>query len=318
MQRVPLAKLRPPILPTPVIRTRLDEWCEHARDAKLTLIHAPAGWGKTTLMLQLVQRFGAEGRAVGWLTVDQADNDVGRFLECLTEVVRSIRAASTDPAATTERRVAEEAEDDLTPATVLDSLVDFTGPFALFMDDFELIHNQEVLATLHRLLDQMMPEQLLVVGSRSVPNLGISRLRVQGRLLEVDAEDLRFGWEETLQFVRRDKSLVLDDAQLASLQKYTEGWAAALQLSTLLLRHSQNKDDVLRSISGNLPHLADYLWEEAVSRQDSATQQFLLRTSILDRFSASLCDSVSGFRKRTVPCTRRWRVQGGSTTATAT
>ena len=296
MQRVPLAKLRPPILPTPVIRTRLDEWCEHARETKLTLIHAPAGWGKTTLMLQLLQRFTAEGRATGWLTVDQADNDVGRFLECLTEVVRSIRAAGKDPASAAGPRVADEAEDDLTPSTVLDSLVDCTSPFALFMDDFEFIHNQEVLATVHRLLDQMMPGQLLVIGTRSVPNLGVSRLRVQGRLLEVEAEDLRFGWEETLQFVRRDKSLNLDDSQLASLQKYTEGWAAALQLSTLLLRHSQNKDDVLRSISGNLPHLADYLWEEAVSRQDADTQQFLLRTSILDRFSASLCDSVSGLR----------------------
>ena len=293
MQRVPLAKLRPPILPAPVLRTRLDEWCERGLETKLTVIHAPAGWGKTTLMLQLLQRFAANGRAVGWLTVDQADNDVGRFLECLAEVIRSIRDSSEDPKVAA---VSPAMENDLTPATVLDSFIDRATPFAVFIDDFELIHNQEVLATVHRLLDQMMPEQLLVLGTRSVPNLGVSRLRVQGQLLEVGAEDLRFGWEETLQFVRRDKTLNLDDAQMASLQKYTEGWAAALQLSMLLLKHSQNKDDVLRSISGNLPHLADYLWEETVSRQDADTQQFLLRTSILDRFSASLCDSVSGFR----------------------
>lgn len=266
-----------------------------ALDTRLALIHAPAGWGKTTLMLQLRQRFLESGRVVGWLTVDQADNDVGRFLACLIEVARMIRPTG-EHAADSLTPQAADTEDGLTPANILESLVDEPRPFVLFFDDFELIHSQPVLDTVHGLLEQMAPGQLLVVGTRTVPNLGMGRLRVQGQLLEVGAEDLRFGWEETLQFVRRDKSLNLDDSQLARLQKYTEGWAAALQLSTLLLKHSQNKDDVLSSISGNLPHLADYLWEEAVSRQDTDTQQFLLRTSILDRFSASLCDAVSGFK----------------------
>ena len=296
MQRVPLAKLRPPILPSSVARSRLDEWFAGALEAKLALIHAPAGWGKTTLMLQLLQRFADRGRAVAWLTVDQADNDVGRFLACLVEMARSIHLSGGGSAGAIIQLTEDETGDGVTAATILESLTDGPSPFVLFIDDFELINDQEVLATVHRLLDQMMPGQLLVLGTRSVPSLGVSRLRVQGQLLEVGAEDLRFGWEETLQFVRRDKSLNLDDAQLASLQKYTEGWAAALQLSTLLLKHCQNKDDVLQSISGNLPHLADYLWEEAVSRQDADTQAFLLRTSILDRFSASLCDSVSGFK----------------------
>lgn len=296
MQRVPLAKLRPPILPSSVARSRLDEWCVRALETKLTLIHAPAGWGKTTLMLQLLQRFADCGRAVGWLTVDQADNDVGRFLACLVEVARAfhLQEGGLDDAGVPQ--AADDPGNSLSPANILETLTDRHSPFAIFMDDFELIHNQEVLATVRALLDQLMPGQLIVLGTRSIPSLGVSRLRVQGHLLEVGAEDLRFGWEETLQFVRRDKTLSLDDAQLARLQRYTEGWAAALQLSTLLLKHSQNKDDVLRSISGNLPHLADYLWEEAVSRQDLDTQQFLLRTSILDRFSASLCDSVSGFK----------------------
>lgn len=296
MQRVPLAKLRPPILPSSVARGRLDEWFTQALEARLALVHAPAGWGKTTLLLQLRQRFIDSGRAIGWLTVDQADNDVGRFLACLVEVAHAIRRSGERPADETPQHVEDESGDDLTPATVLESLIDEPCPFVFFLDDFELIHNQEVFDTVHRLLDQMMPGQLLVIGTRTIPNLGVSRLRVQGQLLEIGAEDLRFGWEETLQFVRRDKGLDLDDAQLARLQTYTEGWAAALQLSTLLLKHSQNKDDVLHSISGNLPHLADYLWEEAVSHQGADTQQFLLRTSILERFSASLCDSVSGFK----------------------
>jgi LuxR family transcriptional regulator, maltose regulon positive regulatory protein len=296
MQRVPLAKLKPPILPSSVVRSRLDEWHERALQAKLALIQAPAGWGKTTLMLQLLQRFAEEGRGVGWLTVDYADNDVGRFVECLSEVARLMRPLSDDATGPILPQAADEAGVGISAASVLESLTEGPAPFVLFMDDFELIHNHEVLSTVHRLLDQMMPGQLLVLGTRSIPNLGVSRLRVQGQLLEVGAEDLRFGWEETLQFVRRDRSLNLDDAQMARLQKYTEGWAAALQLSTLLLKHSPNKDDVLSSISGNLPHLADYLWEEAVSRQDEDTQRFLLRTSILDRFSASLCDSVTGFK----------------------
>ena len=169
-------------------------------------------------------------------------------------------------------------------------------PAALFLDDFEVIHNPEVHDILKQVAANLSPHHHLVIATRQAPELGLARMRVRGQLLEVESDDLRFAWDETESFLRTDRGLDLADEELARLYRCTEGWAAALQLSALALAGSDDRRAVIDSFSGSFADIADYLAEDVVSRQPERVRDFLLKTSILDRLSVNLCATVTGYK----------------------
>jgi LuxR family maltose regulon positive regulatory protein len=288
--RLPRSKLNPPVTGVSVIqRARLEEWFRRAVGASLVLLHAPAGFGKTTVMLQLLERFSGQGRATAWVTLDAADNDLGRFLAGLLAALQKIDP-TLDPGAFD--RDAFEAESAL--LNILDWAASYPSPFALFLDDAEAIQNPEVAAAIRALAQDLPPEGLLVLATREVPDLGLSRLRVRGRLLEIGPDDLRFASAESAEFLRRGCALAVDEEDAARLNHNVEGWAAALQLAALALAGRTDRKTFIDSFSGAFSDIADYLAEEVLSRQPGEVRDFLLKTSVLDRLSGPLCDALIG------------------------
>ncbi|MCZ7664862.1 MAG: LuxR C-terminal-related transcriptional regulator [Thermoleophilia bacterium] len=285
------SKLSPPVVGSSIQRARLQEWLDHVPQIKLALIQAPAGFGKTTVMLQLLSRLGELGVATAWLTVDEADNDKGRFMAYLAGALQAI-----DPELAVRRSAGDPFGDGaaVSPRApdILQWVVECEKPFALFLDDFEVVTNPEVLGLVREVVAGLSSGQLLAVATRRVPDLGIGRLRVLGHLLEVEAEDLRFAWDETDRFLRIGRGLDLGDEELARLQTCTEGWAAGLQLAALALTGHHDRETVISSFSGSFSDIADYLAEDVLSRQPDEVQDFLLTTCILDRLSGPLCDAV--------------------------
>ncbi|MBI5439931.1 MAG: hypothetical protein HY900_01835 [Deltaproteobacteria bacterium] len=288
--RLPRSKSNPPVAgATLVERARLGEWFRRAEGASLVLLHAPAGFGKTTVMLQLLERFTRQGRATAWLTLDAADNDLGRFLAGLLAALQKMDP-SLDPDAF--EREAFETESAL--LNILDWAAGYPSPFALFLDDADAVRNPQVGAAIRSLAEDLPPEKSLLLATREVPELGLSRLRVRGRLLEIGPDELRFAPAEAREFLQRGCALALDDEEAATLNRNVEGWAAALQLAALALAGRSDHRAFIDSFSGAFSDVGDYLAEEVLSRQPEEVRGFLLRTSVLDRLCASLCDAVVG------------------------
>jgi len=288
------SKLTPPLAGDSIERTKLDEWLARALLSRLALVHAPAGFGKTTVMVQLRSRMEQRGVPTAWLTLDEADNDVGRFLAYLVGALQTVHAGVDPPVTEASLFGTESVVGDRVLRIQQWMTEDYQGPFALFLDDFEVIQNPEVLQIMRKLPAQMLPGQLIVVATRDIPDLGLAKLRVGGHLSEIDLDDLRFAWDETDRFLRKGRGLDLADVELARLYRCTEGWAAGLQLSALALAGREDRLSVIEAFSGSFVDIADYLAEDVLSRLPQEVREFLLETSILDRLSGPLCDRVTG------------------------
>lgn len=291
-------KLNPPVLqPHQVVRDAVREQVLQSAAVKLVLVRAPAGFGKTTAMVQARQALADAGTDTAWLTLDRADNDLPRFLRGLHQALLQIVVDAP----------ASEA-----PLDLLEALARHAAPFALFLDDFELITEPAVLGLVRELLDRLPRGGRLVLGSRSLPDLGLGRLRAAGQLLEIDAEHLRFSLDETRRFftLRHRLGRPSADAATAStpgeqdlqghlpeLHRKTEGWIAALWLASMALeavaaRHGSVADFVAQ-FSGSNRAVADYLAEDVLARQTPELRDFLLRTSILRHLNAPLCQALN-------------------------
>lgn len=259
-------------------------------DAKLVLLRAPAGFGKSTVMLQCRERLRSQGVATAWLTVDRADNDASRILAGLEAAV-AILTDDADEEPSPSDRVGAGTVGDVA-LRVIARLANFDGPFALFLDEFEAIQEPGVLGLLRELIDRLPARGRLIIASRSLPDLRVGRLRARGQLLEIDAARLRFTLEETAEFftVRRSMALAFDD--LSRLHSKTEGWVAALWLASVSLERSASPADFIDRFSGTEQSVADYLAEDVLARQTPAVRDFLLRTSVLRHLEASLCDAL--------------------------
>ena len=287
-----LSKLNPPLarssqVPREAVVRRLAE----AGGAKLILVLAPAGFGKTTVMVQARESLAAQGMASAWLTLERTDNDVPRFLAGLQQAVAQI----------TGEAGAARGE---TPLAVLDRLARHDTPFALFLDDFERITEPAVLGLVREIIDHLPRRGQLVLGSRSQPDLGLGRLRAAGQLLEIDAELLRFSRAETAQFLSQrrqpDPALPLPadwSAQVDDLHHKTEGWIAALWLASMAIAALQARQGsvagFIAQFSGSNRAVADYLAEDVLARQTPELRDFLLRTSILRQFNVGLCQALN-------------------------
>lgn len=295
------SKLSPPLSQArQVLRQAVVRRMADAGGVKLLLVRAPAGFGKTTAMVQAREQLAANGVATAWLTLERTDNDAPRFLACLQQAVAQIVGRPGAPAPL-------PGVGPATPLAVVDALARHGAPFALFLDDFELITEPAVLGLVREIIDQLPRRGQLVLGSRSLPDLGLGRLRMAGQLLEIDTELLRFSRDETRQFLALRWPCANSAgspgagtdwaAQVDPLHRKTEGWVAALWLASMALdaviARQGSVADFIAQFSGSNRAVADFLAEDVLARQTSEVRDFLLRTSILRQFNAPLCQALT-------------------------
>ena len=270
-----------------IARTEVCENIFTATGARLVLLRAPAGFGKTTVMLQVRRRFDREGLPTAWLTLDGADNDVARFLFVLTAALDSLIPAVSRPGPPAD----VYGPDELAFA-LIDRAAAYQGPFVLFLDDFEAIRNPAVLGLVNELIEQLPRGARIVIGSRGVPDLSLGRLRTRARLLEVEPRQLRFSVAETEGFLCGRRGLALVPDEVVRLHRSTEGWAAALWLASVSLEHRDEPGRFIAGFSGSNAAVVDYLVEDVLARQSEDVRDFLLRTSILSELNAELCNVI--------------------------
>jgi LuxR family maltose regulon positive regulatory protein len=273
-----------------VIRKRVRELVCTNGTGKLVLVRAPAGFGKTTLLAQCRDQLQACGVDTAWLTLDSGDNDPSRFLACLSSAIAHFTGDDADFG---DGEPGTGSTGDIA-LRIMDRLAAHGAPFALFLDDFENILDPTVLELVRELVDQIPRGGCLVIGTRSLPQLGLGRFRARGQLLEIDAAQLRFGIEETTEFFTCRRSIPLSADDLARLHGKTEGWIAALWLASVSLERRSDRSEFIARFSGSHEAVADYLACDVLERQPAELRDFLLQTSILRHLNPPLCDALLG------------------------
>ena len=285
-------KLRPPVLRTGLVdRGRLLKALDGALSTRLLVLSAPAGFGKSTVLGQWIAGLRERGAAVGWLALDQGDDEIGRFL---TYLVAALRRADPDLArgvpALLESSPVLPVESVLT--TIVNDLSARAQPLFLILDDCHFLTAPEIGRFLESLLAYAPPALHLVVATRGPVPFQLANIRVKGQLVTLDDTDLRFSLEETESFLNATQVLDLPLADIVTLQHRTEGWAAGLQLASLSLERRQERADFIRHFSGSHRDVAEFLAHDVLARQSPEMLDFLLETSILGRISAPLANAV--------------------------
>ncbi|MBX3013207.1 MAG: hypothetical protein KF832_16940 [Caldilineaceae bacterium] len=287
----------PPASATLVARPRLLQRLEAVWRNRLTLVAAPAGFGKTTLVAawcaepQAAVTAGGQPGQVAWLSLEAGDNDLSRFfLYCIAALQTIAPTCGRQTQALLYAPQPTATETLLT--LLLNEMAALTAPFVVVLDDYHLITTPAIHEALTRLVDHLPPMVHLLIISRTDPPFPLARWRVRGQLSEVRAADLRFTRAEVQIFFQHSVGVQLTDADLATLATRTEGWIAALQLAALSLQGQADLSRFLQSFSGGQRHIVDYLVDEVLSRQPPAIQHFLLQTAILEQFCAPLCAAV--------------------------
>ncbi|MFC1926424.1 LuxR C-terminal-related transcriptional regulator [Chloroflexota bacterium] len=289
----PLLKTKlyiPPVRPEMVSRPRLLERLKKGLQLKLTLVAAPAGYGKTTLLSKGVV---SSEMPVGWLTLDGDDNDPTRFWSYVIAAMQTVQAdigksvlglLQSSPVPSIEYII----------TTIVNEMSEVSEEFALVLDDYHMIDAQPIHDALNFLLDHLPPQAHLVIASRIDPPVPLAHLRAQNQLMEIRASDLRFTPEEATAFLNGVMNLGLSDEDVATLESRTEGWIASMQLAAISMQGRKDISSFISTFSGSSRYIMDYLVGEVLRRQEASTQSFLMETAILDRFTASLCDAVTG------------------------
>ncbi len=284
----------PPLYPEMVPRPRLFERLDQARTRKLALISAPAGFGKSTLVSAWVRE---QALTRAWLSLDEGDNDVTRFLvhleaalrEAHPEVGETLAVQLQSPQISASRVTA-------LLTTLVNRLASLPEPLLLVLDDLHLVDDYDVYQALEFFIEHLPPQVHLLLLTREDPPLPLSRFRVRGEMVELRAADLRFSHGESEDFLNEAMELGLTDSQIATLEERTEGWAAGLKLAALALRRTgadkAAQEAFIQDFAGDDRLVMDYLVDEVLAGQPGEVQTFLLTTSILERFSASLCDAL--------------------------
>ena len=278
----------PPIRPSLVERQRLLTKLENGRIGKLTLVSAPAGFGKTTLVTSWIQQHQAV-----WLSLDGEDNDLARFVTYVVVALQQVDSAFG------EQILALLQANPQTPfsqlSTIfLNDLSFLDNPVLLVLDDYHLIENDQIHQMLAFWLEHLPPQLHLVITSRADLPFSISKLRVRQEVSEVRTADLRFTPAETAVFLNDLMGLNLTSADVAALEARTEGWIASLQLAALSLRQQDQstQSSFITQFSGSNRFVMDYLVDEILQQLDADTRQFLIETAVFDRLCADLCDAV--------------------------
>jgi LuxR family maltose regulon positive regulatory protein len=288
-------QLRPEYLSRPQLIRRLDE----ALGRKFTLICAPAGYGKTTLLAEWIAArpsraaTGQRNLSLAWLSLDAADSDPARFFAYLVAALRQVSPTIGRRAEVLSQAVPLPPQEALF-TSIINEMVAVPAPFLLVLDDYHLITTLAVHLQMAFLVDHQPPNMHIIIATREDPPLPLAAWRARGQVAEIRQSDLQFSAEETAEFLRRAISAQLSAAQLATIQQRTEGWPAGLELLAHSLRGCADVAGQVESFAGSNRYVLDYLIEEVYQRQAPAAQDFLLQTSVLDRMSAALCDAVTG------------------------
>ncbi|MBX2999086.1 MAG: hypothetical protein KF893_11300 [Caldilineaceae bacterium] len=282
-----------------VPRTRLWEKLNTGQPGQLTLISAPAGFGKTTLIAEWISVMGERGplsrQRAAWLMLDEGDNDPVRFFAYLIAALQCV-------APTIGQNLASSihAPGLLPPEAITAQLINEIGQHSekliLVLDDYHTINSTVIHTNLRYLLEHLPPQLQLILITRSDPPVPLARLRAQGSIVEIRAADLSFNAEETGIFLNEIMQLNLAVDDVVILMQRTEGWAVGLQLAALYLNSGVDAQRFIPGFSGGHAYIIDYLVEEVLARQPEEVKQFLLYTSILDRICASLADAICSRR----------------------
>src|SRR5437016_2820640 len=276
--------------PNVVSRPRLLERLNEGLHRKLTLIAAPAGFGKTTLVSAWVA--GCD-QQVAWLSLEEGENDPTRFLTYLVAALQTI-APNIGKGVLDVLQSPQPPPPEAMLTTLLNDLTTISDHFVLVLDDYHVIDAKPVDIALTYLVEHLPPQMHLVIATREDPQLPLARLRARGQLTELRATDLRFTDSEAAAFLNQVMGLSLSAADIAVLEDHTEGWIAGLQLAALSMQGHQDVPGFIRVFAGDHRYIVDYLVEEVLERQPAPVRSFLLQTSILDRLNGPLCDAVTG------------------------
>jgi LuxR family maltose regulon positive regulatory protein len=294
-------------MPTPLVRTkfyipkvrrdlvprpRLVDRPAPASHPRLTLVSAPPGFGKTTLLASWVDAAAAAGRPVAWVSLEETERGADAFW---TYVVTALDAAAPGIGADA-LPLLETADPPIASvlATVLNELSALPAGLELVLDDYHLADGPAIAADVAYLVEHLPRQVHVVISTRADPALPLARLRARGELVEVRAADLRFTLDEVAAYLTEVVGLELEATDVAALEGRTEGWIAALQLAALSLRGREDVADFIAGFAGDDRYVVDYLVDEVLRRQPDAVRGFLLETSVLERLSGSLCDAVTG------------------------
>ncbi|HZW04818.1 MAG TPA: AAA family ATPase, partial [Anaerolineaceae bacterium] len=261
----------------------------------LTLVSAPAGYGKTALIADWVHRLAETpgAPAVAWLSLDESDNDPAVFFAYLAASLRTAHPAAADiahrllhaPQATPPRAAFAGLANELTQSG---------AGVVLVLDDYHLIRNPAIHDELAYWIDHLPPNAHLLVATRSDPSFPLHRYRGRGQMVEVRMDELRFSPEEVAGFMRQFSGVELGQAEVEILAGRTEGWIAGIQMAALSLRGKENKAQFIQSLAGSNRFILDYLAEEVIRDQPAEVKRFLLQSSILNRLCGPLCDALMG------------------------
>jgi len=280
----------PPVRPELVSRPRLIERLNEGLHRKLTLISAPAGFGKTTLLSEWAAGC---GRPVAWVSLDEGDNDPARFLAYSVGALQTIEA-SVGEGVLSAFQTPQPPPIETVLTALINEVAATPDPFALVLDDYHMIEAEAIHDALTFLLDHQPSQMHLVIATRADPPLSIARLRGRGQVTELRQTDLRFALDEAAEFLNRVMGLELSTDDVAALASRTEGWIAGLQMAAVSMQGQEDVAGFIQAFTGSDRYILDYLVEEVLQRQPESAQTFLLQTAILDRLTGPLCDAVIG------------------------
>lgn len=292
-ESIPLiqTKLRNPLVPIDLVsRPRLVERLNDGfrSDNKLTLVSAPAGYGKTSLVSEWLRQ---NDQPFAWLTLDEGDNNPARFFVYLLASLQRIYP-NIGQTAQAMLQAPQPPPSELLLASLINDIAE--TPHLLVLDDYHLIEDSAIHEAIAFLLNHMPSHMHLVIATRADPPLPIARLRGRGQLTELHAIDLRFTPAEVRSFLNEVMGLALSSEQVTALERRTEGWIAGLQMAALSMRGRDDIAGFIHAFTGSHRYILDYLTEEVLNRQSEDIQAFLLQTSILDRLTDPLCNMVTG------------------------
>lgn len=276
---------RPGLVPRP----RLIDRMRAALGSDIVLVSAPAGYGKTTFVLESIREL---EKPAGWVSLDSGDNIPTSFLSYFIRALQNVIPGACQP-------ILAAMQSSQPPPTewlltgIINSVSEFKDDFVIVLDDYHTIESAVIHEALSFLVEHLPTQIRLVVAGRIDPPLPLARWRLKGKLAEIRAADLSFTPEEATALIQRTTGIDLSAPDLAALERRTEGWVAGLKMAALSLQNKKDVSGYIRSFSGSNRYIMDYLAEEVLNQQPSNIRQFLLETSILDRLCASLCIAVT-------------------------
>ncbi|QBD81640.1 hypothetical protein EPA93_38990 [Ktedonosporobacter rubrisoli] len=288
--KLALPLLRPTLVGRPRLVHRLQSQVGHI----LTLLSAPAGFGKTTLLSEWLHHGKQPAPAVAWVSLDADDNDPARFLAYIIEALQTLHAGISDDVLAILNSSSQEPHLDVLLSMLINDLASLQVETTLVLDDYHVINAQIIHDGLTYLLDHPPAHFHLIIASRSDPPLPLARLRARGQLCEIHAADLRFTHDEALTFLTAIMGLDIAEQEVTALETRVEGWAVGLQLAALAIQECADIPSFIAAFAGSHRYVLTYLVEEVLNHQPTHIQNFLLQTSILSRLSGPLCNAVTG------------------------